>query len=83
MSNWHNVYITDKTGKKFFNVVASPMSTESEIKNLTRHVDAIKSGSKGYEFIDKESAQLMLDDSPYGVEMNNNELDELFNELFS
>ena len=80
MTTWHNVYITDKTGQKFFNTNASPMSTMSEIKNLTRHIDAIKSGSKGYDFIDKETAQLMLDGTPYGI-VSDAELDNIFDEL--
>lgn len=65
MNDWHNVYITDRTGKKFFNTQASPMSTMSEIRNLTRNMEAVKAGSKGYGFIDKQSARLMLDDEPY------------------
>lgn len=65
MNDWHNVYITDCTGKKFFNTQASPMSTMSEICNLARHMEAIKAGIKGYEFIDKQSAKLMLDGEPY------------------
>lgn len=81
MNTWHNVYITDKTGKKFFNVNASPMSTMSEIKNLTHHINAIKSGSDQYQFIDKESVQLMLDGIPYGAESNLSD-DEILNELF-
>lgn len=81
MNTWHTIYITDCTGKKFFNTQASPMSTASEIKNISRHLDAIKAGKKGYEFIDSKSAQLMLDDSPY---MSVNDIcdDDLFNELF-
>lgn len=82
MTTWHNVYITDNTGKKFFNTQASPMSTMSEIKNLTRHIDAIKANAKGYEFIDKESARLMLDDVPYGVS-DDIDTDTLLAELFN
>ena len=84
MTTWHNVYITDCTGKKFFNTQASPMSTMSEIKNLTRHIDAIKSGSSQYGFIDKESAQLMLDDVPYGAQVSDEiDIDTLLDELLS
>lgn len=83
MTTWHTIYITDVTGKKFFNTQASPMSTASEIKNISRHLDAIKAGSKAYVNVgvDKVSAVLMLDDSPY---MTVEDIcdDELFNELF-
>lgn len=67
MNDWHNIYITDKTGKKFFNTTASPMSTMSEIRNIARHLDGIKSGNKLYDKIgvDSSTAVLMLDDSPY------------------
>ena len=67
MSNWHNVYITDKTGKKFFNIDASPMATMSEIRNLTRHLDGIKANNPAYTKvgIDSASAMLMLDGEPY------------------
>lgn len=67
MNNWHNIYITDKTGKKFFNTSASPMSTMSEIRNLTRHLEAIKLGDEAYARIgiDQATAKLMLDDEPY------------------
>lgn len=81
MNEWHNVYITDKTGKNFFNVNASPMSTMSEIRNLSRHIEAIKAGTKGYEFIDKESAVLMLDGSPW-QSMDDILDDDLLSELF-
>ncbi|MNW16264.1 hypothetical protein D3C71_2150580 [compost metagenome] len=46
------------------------MSTMSEIKNITRHLEAIKAKRKGYELVgvDAETAQLMLDGTPYGVQ---------------
>ena len=80
-NDWHTIYITDCTGKKFFNTQAFPMSTASEIKNISRHLDAIKAGNNGYAFIDKVSAVLMLDGSPY---MSVDDIcdDDLFNELF-
>ncbi len=83
MTTWHNVYITDNTGKKFFNTHAA-LGVVSEIKNLTRHMEAIKANAKGYDFIDKESAQLMLDDVPYGVQVSDVSLDDiLLDELFN
>ena len=67
MNDWHSIYITDKTGKKFFSTQASPMSTMSEIRNLTRHLEAIKAGSKFYAKvnIDQATAVLMLDGTQY------------------
>lgn len=80
-NTWHNVYITDKTGQKFFNTNASPMSTMSEIRNLTRHLEAIKANVKGYGFVDSASAMLMLDGEPYGM-INDILDDDLLAELF-
>ena len=78
---WHNLHITDKTGKKFFNTDASPMSTMSEIRNLQRHLEAIKANAKGYEFVDSASATLMLDREPYGTMMYDILDDDLLAEL--
>jgi uncharacterized protein YqgV (UPF0045/DUF77 family) len=84
MDNWHNIYITDCTGKKFFNTNASPMSTMSEIRNLKRHLDAIKSGKLAYARvgIDKDTAVLMFDDTPY-QSMDDILDDDLLNDLMS
>lgn len=67
MHDWHNVYITDKSGEKFFNTHASPLATASEIKNISRHLEAIKAGHPSYAKcgIDRETATLMLNGSPY------------------
>lgn len=67
MNDWHNVYIIDKSGKKFFNTHASPLATASEIRNLSRHLEAIKAGHPSYVKcgINRETATLMLDGSPY------------------
>ncbi len=83
MDNWHNIYITDKTGKKLFNTNASPMSTMSEIRNLTRHLEAVKAGSAAYAKvgIDQATAKLMLDGEPW-KNMDQILDDELLAELF-
>jgi hypothetical protein len=65
MNDWHNICITDKSGKEFFKVVASPMSTYSEIKNLKRHIEQAKSNPEAYKFLDVASAVIMLDGSLY------------------
>ena len=83
MNDWHNIYITDKSGNKFFNTDASPMATASEIKNLTRHLDKIKASVKGYEFADSQTATMMLDDTPYKAMSEILDDDDLLLELFS
>jgi hypothetical protein len=84
MDNWHNIYITDCTGKKFFNTNASPLSTMSEIRNLKRHLDAIKAGKLAYVSVgvDKDTAILMLDDTPY-QSIDDILDDDLLNDLMS
>lgn len=74
--SWGNVYITDKTGRKMFNTVASPMSIMSEVKNLTRHIENARKYPAQYKFMDIASAQVMLDGEPYGAQnsMSDDEL---------
>lgn len=64
-NDWHTLYITDKSGKAYFKTTASPLATMSEIRNLSRHLEAIKSKAKGYEFADAKTAVLMLDAAAY------------------
>ena len=82
MNEWHNIHITDKTGQKFFNTEASSMSTMSEIRNLSRHLEQIKAKNPHYANvkIDAETAVLMLDGSPY-QSIDNILDDDLLNEL--
>jgi hypothetical protein len=82
--DWHNIYITDCTGKKFFNTNASPISTMSEIRNLKRHLEAIKAGKLAYAKvgIDKDTAVLMLDDTVY-QSMDDILDDDLLNDLMN
>lgn len=82
MNDWHNIYITDKSGDKFFNTDASPMATASEIKNLTRHLDKIKASVKGYEFADSDSAILILDGTRYHT-ADEISAEDILSELFS
>ena len=70
MEAWNNIYITDKSGKKFFSTTASPMATMSEIRNITRHLNA------GASSFDKATALLMMNGEPYvdGQQMSDDEL---------
>ncbi len=82
MNDWHNVYITDKTGKKGFNTVASPMSTMSEIRNLKRHIEQVKRHPEHYKSFDVDSMVLMIDGVPYGEPQNMTD-DELLAKLMA
>lgn len=65
MNNWHNLCITDKSGKVMFNTTASPMSTMSEIRNLKQHIVQAKANPKAYKFLDVATAVIMLDGEVY------------------
>lgn len=65
MNEWHNVYITDKTGEKFWNSNCSPYALMSEIKNLSRYLNNIDEGKTGYHFVDADSAVLIVDGVVY------------------
>ncbi len=78
-NEWHDVCITDKTDKKFFNTIASPMSTASEIKNLKRHLQQAKIVPHRYKFLDVESAVILLDGTPYDTPVD--DLDKMMKEL--
>lgn len=73
---WGNVYITDKTGKKMFDTMASPMSINSEVKNLIRHIENAHKYPTQYKFMDIATAQVMVDGEPYGAQsdMSDDEL---------
>ena len=63
-NNWSEVCISDKTGKKSFVCIASPMSTHSEIKNLTHHMNNAKKNPSQYKFLDVASMFIMVDSQP-------------------
>ncbi len=65
-NNWHNIYITDKSGRKMWNTTASPMSTMSEIKNMQRHLTAAAKHPEHYRNLDLATAVIMLDGTVYG-----------------
>jgi phage tail sheath gpL-like len=64
MGGCNNIYITDCNGGKHFNVIASPMSTDSEIKNLRTHLSQAKSNPEFYKFIDAQTAFIVLNGKP-------------------
>lgn len=78
-NNWHNVYVTDKTGVKMWNTTASPMSTPSEVRNLSRHIEQARKHPERYKFLDVATAVVMVDGQA-PVEMSN---DELLTELMA
>ena len=54
------VYITDKTGKRFFKTLCASEYTAPEVRNLTRKLDQARQHPKAYSFMDLESAKIEL-----------------------
>ena len=72
-NNWHNVYITDKSGRKMWNNTASPMATMSEVRNLTRKIEQARKHPAAFPGLDVATAVVMVDgQSP--IEMSDDEL---------
>jgi deoxyribodipyrimidine photolyase len=70
------LYITDKTGMRFWNTNVAAGFAQGERNNLERHLCRIKAGEAGYGFVDAASARLMEECEE--IEMSDYELlDEL------
>lgn len=81
MNDWHNIHITDKSGKEMFKTTASPMSTLSEIKNLKQHIDAAKANPTAYSFLDTATAVIVLDGEVYSEQVSTLSADDIDNML--
>ena len=75
--NWTELQITDKTGKVGWKTSASsPMSVNSEVKNLMRHVKAIRASNPAYAHagFDAESVCIQIDGSTYEENLSDSDL---------
>lgn len=74
--NWTELNITDKTGKVGWKTTASPMSLNSEVKNLMRHVKGIRAKNPAYANagFDAESVCLQIDRETYGETLSDSDL---------
>ena len=75
--NWTELRITDKTGKVGWKTSASsPVSVNSEVKNLMRHVKAIRAKNPAYASagLDAESVCLQIDGETYGENLSDSDL---------
>ena len=70
MNTTVNLYLTDKTGKRFWETLCGAGYSSGERHNLQRHLAAIKSGHAAYAKvpIDRESARLV--DESEGVDLS-------------
>lgn len=53
------LYITDKTGKKFFRTTCGTAYKESERRNLQRHLAAAECYPENYKFLDLATAKIV------------------------
>ena len=77
-NQWHKIHIEDASGKQHFVTTASPMSTQSEIRNLKRHLEQAKKYPQQYKFLDVATARVVVDDEPT-INMSDDDLLELLN----
>ena len=54
-----NIWITDKTGKKFFNTSVAAAWASGERNNLSRHLGYIRARNPDYTFVDAETARIV------------------------
>lgn len=81
-NDWSELYITDRTDKKFFVTKASPLSVMSEINNLKQHLKQAIKYPHLYKFLDLTTAVIMVDGHKYNERLT--DLDDiLLDELFS
>lgn len=79
--SWNNIYISDKSGKRFFNTTASPCATISEITNLKNHIRLAKKYPQHYGFLDADTAEVFLNGEQYtGINIS---ADDMYNLLIS
>ncbi len=59
MTQWHDLYITDKSNKKHFRTTCTDWGLNSELKNLRMHIENAKNHPEHYSFLDAESARIV------------------------
>jgi predicted pyridoxine 5'-phosphate oxidase superfamily flavin-nucleotide-binding protein len=59
------IYITDKSGKRFWNTEVTAAFASGERANFAKRLAAIKSGSKAFSFIHSASARIVEELSHY------------------
>jgi hypothetical protein len=70
------IYITDKTGRKFWNTNVAAGFASGERHNLERHLCCAKAGKRGYGFLDAASVKIVEE-----ADLSEMSDDELLNAL--
>lgn len=77
------IYITDKTGKRFWNTNVTDEWSQGERKNLNRHLAAILAGNKAYAKVGIDRATARIVDDSVDVEIDTMSDDDLLAELMA
>ena len=78
------IFITDKTGKRFWNTNVSVGFAQGERKNLARHLSMIKANNPSYARIGIDIDTVKIVEEVDESEITNNiSDDDLLNQLFS
>ena len=56
--NVTKVFITDKSGKQFWNTTCGTEYHQSEVRNLSRHLDSANRNPSAYKFLDLPTAEI-------------------------
>ena len=59
-NDWSEIYLTDKSGKRYFRTTASPYSKKAEINNIMRKIPHCA-------FIDAQTAQIIVNGMPNDI----------------
>ncbi len=78
-SNCASVCIQDKN-KRYYNTICGADYVAPEVRNMKRHLERAKSVPKIYNFLDLETAQILVNDEP--LLKLSEEDDLLFQQLF-
>ena len=60
-----NVWITDKSGKRYWNTHCSVGHADPEIHNMQRRLEWAAKNPKAFAFLDLETAVILVNGEPY------------------
>lgn len=78
-----NVWITDKSGKRYWNTHCSVGHADPEIRNMQKRLEQAKKHPQAFAFLDLETAVIMLNGEPHSPNVDTEDMsdDELLAQL--
>lgn len=64
---WHEVWITDKSDRRFFNETSDPLGTPGTIREKRRKIQLLLSRPDICPMIDRQTIKVMLDGEEYAT----------------